>query len=953
MYCSNCGKEIQEDWKFCNFCGNQLGTAIEEAVRLAWQGDERGFSLLYERSYGRSYQAAVHILGTREAAEDVLQESYIKAMKKIKNLREPAAFLSWMDKIVTNTAIDVLRREKSMPALVNEEGEDIDVEDVDQEFQPEQQFTRRETQDTIRMLMQELSEIQRTCLIMRHVQHMSYKDISEMLGVPLGTVKSRLNYAEKSLLKKANALKAQGVPLYSITPFLAYLFKMELQYLEADGTIAQSSAAVAESIAIAAPGLITKGVYSGGKLYSAAHAGAGMEKAGGAARIGSKSGSSSAGGSAAADLTSEAGGSATADITSTARGTAAAAKKSFVSWKLAASIAVGAAVGVGAAAVGLHFTGTAPESAAVTETEPAAEITEISETQVEESGRAPFSEQTVMPEEEQRSVLAQLAVTNMSESRSDAFVLDKDGVLTYEIGDITGEGSSFDAYDENMAILYLFSDEELRDLSLSGMLAYEDCFTELEFAYCGRITSGEVKQLVFPDKKYEFIVNESGRLTECVITENENVSGISYTYNDRGRLILAENSDPDGLYGTLEFRYSDELEHDDEYVGPAKRIILLDRNKPWFFYILPQYNGGSFDLSNNDLISDVVYEAGQNEDWTYIDWVYSYYDDGKISNIYLNPVSGSLPDTTESRSYSYSEDGSLSSVEAVNWRGTGQSLAYGRFVQDETEAAAGNEETAELPAAVNDEELDRRALELYTQLLEYCDSDPEAYRNLFVNTPEEYIENSKAECIAVAQQHYEKNAAAVILRYGDYYLIAAESYSVAGTHPDNSVKSEWISPILAVETENGLKIEINDGVSEILSDEKILEFIYGEKLVTAMNEGRNADAFQRPLLFLSQHAYEEGFLAENTLYLWQNEDQSIDLALEIGNGTDGARMIHSGRIQLIDDQLGTIVDVDVPINEMISTGDHKVCILHIDAKDVQTGAEPWTKLESSFVFHFD
>lgn len=81
-----------------------MNIGYTEAVRLALAGEEQGFSYLYENTYKTKYYLALQYMKNQEAAEDVLQDAYIRAFSKLDTLQDPENFSAWLGKIVANTA---------------------------------------------------------------------------------------------------------------------------------------------------------------------------------------------------------------------------------------------------------------------------------------------------------------------------------------------------------------------------------------------------------------------------------------------------------------------------------------------------------------------------------------------------------------------------------------------------------------------------------------------------------------------------------------------------------------------------------------------------------------------------------------------------------------------------------------------------------------------------------
>lgn len=207
----------------------------KQAVEAALQGNVDAFSALYESTQNNMYYLALKYMKNPDDAKDVLQDAYIKAWQSLPTLKDPEHFPAWLGRIVANTAKNMLVKKK--PDLFSElekENEDGDefvfqIEDENTSYQPELNYTQKETQILVRELIDSLSDEQRFCILMYHLEGQSIKEIAETLDVSENTVKSRLNYGRKALKNKAEELKKKGYQLYSIAPLplLLYLLRSE------------------------------------------------------------------------------------------------------------------------------------------------------------------------------------------------------------------------------------------------------------------------------------------------------------------------------------------------------------------------------------------------------------------------------------------------------------------------------------------------------------------------------------------------------------------------------------------------------------------------------------------------------------------------------------------------------------------------------------------------------
>lgn len=226
-----------------------------EAVELAKHGDEAGFNFLYEETYKSKYYLALKYMQNEEAAKDVVQDAYIRAFGKLDTLEEPEKFAAWLGIIVANTAKNALQKQN--PMLFTDVAKDSDeeafeyqIEDESVQNQPEIAYSQKETQELVHELIDSLSEEQRMCILMFHIEGQSISEIAETLGCSENTVKSRLNYGRKNIKVKAEELQKKGYKLYSFAPvpFLLYLLKSEEQALAAQGAFEAAGKAMSENI---------------------------------------------------------------------------------------------------------------------------------------------------------------------------------------------------------------------------------------------------------------------------------------------------------------------------------------------------------------------------------------------------------------------------------------------------------------------------------------------------------------------------------------------------------------------------------------------------------------------------------------------------------------------------------------------------------------------------------
>ncbi|MBR4857873.1 MAG: RNA polymerase sigma factor [Clostridia bacterium] len=191
---------------------------IAGLVAKLQSGDKSAFDELYKLTSERAYFVALEFTKNNQDAEDILQESYIKALSKINELDKPESFSSWLNQIVANKSKDFLKKKK--PMLLNSDEEETDatelLPDEDISFSPEENLDQTELQKAVMEVLDELSEEKRACVLMMYFEELSVGEIAETLEIPEGTVKTRLFSARKDLKEKFS--KRGITSAYSIAP---------------------------------------------------------------------------------------------------------------------------------------------------------------------------------------------------------------------------------------------------------------------------------------------------------------------------------------------------------------------------------------------------------------------------------------------------------------------------------------------------------------------------------------------------------------------------------------------------------------------------------------------------------------------------------------------------------------------------------------------------------------
>lgn len=173
-------------------------------IQDAQRGDLEAFNRLILAYQDRVYNQAFRVLGEYQSADDATQEAFISAYKSIRSFRG-GSFRAWLLRIVTNACYDELRRKKRRPTTplepVDDEGDEIESPNwiADSGELPEDNIVRAELADAIQGCLDQLSEDFRVVVVLVDVQGLDYIEASEVIGKPLGTIKSRLARARNRM----------------------------------------------------------------------------------------------------------------------------------------------------------------------------------------------------------------------------------------------------------------------------------------------------------------------------------------------------------------------------------------------------------------------------------------------------------------------------------------------------------------------------------------------------------------------------------------------------------------------------------------------------------------------------------------------------------------------------------------------------------------------------------
>jgi len=186
---------------------NELDSALVERVQ---QGDKRAFDLLVRKYQHKVVGLVSRYVKNHSECEDIAQEAFIRAWRAIGSFRGESAFYTWLYKIAVNTAKNHLvamgRRPPADDIAIDDAAFIPGADRMQETATPERELMRQEIEQTVFSTVQSLPEELRTAITLREVDGLSYEEIAEAMGCPIGTVRSRIFRAREAIDEKLRPL---------------------------------------------------------------------------------------------------------------------------------------------------------------------------------------------------------------------------------------------------------------------------------------------------------------------------------------------------------------------------------------------------------------------------------------------------------------------------------------------------------------------------------------------------------------------------------------------------------------------------------------------------------------------------------------------------------------------------------------------------------------------------
>jgi RNA polymerase sigma-70 factor (ECF subfamily) len=183
---------------------------VKNRIKAVKKGDQNAYAEIVEIYKNKVYQLCYRMLGNRHEAEDVAQEAFIRAYINIHTYNPDMKFSSWLYRIATNLSIDRIRKKKPDFYLDAEvsgtDGLTMYSQLASTEASPEDTLESLELQEIVQKAILKLPEKYRSVIVLKYIEELSLQEISEILDLPIGTVKTRIHRGREALRKQLGHL---------------------------------------------------------------------------------------------------------------------------------------------------------------------------------------------------------------------------------------------------------------------------------------------------------------------------------------------------------------------------------------------------------------------------------------------------------------------------------------------------------------------------------------------------------------------------------------------------------------------------------------------------------------------------------------------------------------------------------------------------------------------------
>jgi len=188
-------------------------SAMDVLIERCLSGDQAAWEQIVRQHWRKVFNLAYKFVGRHDEAEDLTQDIFLKIFKALKTFDRRANFQTWLISISRNLCIDHYRSVRKERETMARDVDASELVPVSRERGPHGELEQVDLKHLIRLALAELPPTLRQAVVLRDLQEFSYQEIADQLGLPEGTVKSRINRGRLELARQLKRLQAQGVAM--------------------------------------------------------------------------------------------------------------------------------------------------------------------------------------------------------------------------------------------------------------------------------------------------------------------------------------------------------------------------------------------------------------------------------------------------------------------------------------------------------------------------------------------------------------------------------------------------------------------------------------------------------------------------------------------------------------------------------------------------------------------
>ena len=181
---------------------------IDELIARCLKGDQGAWEAIVRQHWRKVFNVAYKFVGKHDEAEDLTQDIFLKIFKALNTFDRRANFQTWIISIARNLCIDHYRSVRKERETIAREVDAGELSPVSNEASPLLQLERSDLRDMLRRALDQLPETLKTAVVLRDLHELAYQEIAERLGLPEGTVKSRINRGRLELARQIRRQQA-------------------------------------------------------------------------------------------------------------------------------------------------------------------------------------------------------------------------------------------------------------------------------------------------------------------------------------------------------------------------------------------------------------------------------------------------------------------------------------------------------------------------------------------------------------------------------------------------------------------------------------------------------------------------------------------------------------------------------------------------------------------------